>query len=269
MSNHERESSRTPAGDTALDRAWQQVSDEQPPPALDAAIIAAAHKSTQGRNEQAQATRVSPPYRSWLTRWQPLAAAAAVAGLAFVLVQSLPRDHDVAPSMRMEEPATAPAAAQEKPGSPATRESIEAKTASPPASAVARESVAAPASTNDQKSAADTVTTMRATEVEPRQLAAPEMAGRISSDTAAGAAAPIPAPAPAPAPAQTTTAKATAARDNVSPPDATDRAAKVAALYAVGDIDGAADALREFRAVDPGADAYLPESVRDWARTVE
>ncbi len=206
MSNHERESSRTPAGDTALDRAWQQVSDEQPPPALDAAIIAAAHKSTQGRNEQAQATRVSPPYRSWLTRWQPLAAAAAVAGLAFVLVQSLPRDHDVAPSMRMEEPATAPAATQEKPGSPATRESIEAKTASPPASAVARESVAAPASTNDQKSAADTVTTMRATEVEPRQLAAPEMAGRISSDTAAGAAAPIPAPARASASAEVSAA---------------------------------------------------------------
>ena len=267
MSNHERESSRTPAGDTALNRAWQQVSDEQPPPALDAAIIAAAHKSTQGRNERAQVIAASPPQRSWLTRWQPLAAAAAVAGLAFVLVQSLPRDHDVAPSMRMEEPATAPAAAQEKPGSPATRESIEAKTASPPASAVARESVAAPASTIDQQSAADTVTTMRATEVEPRQLAAPEMAGRISSDTAAEAAAPIPAPAPAPA--QTTTAKATAARDNVSPTDATDRAARVAALYAVGDIDGAADALREFRAVDPGADAYLPESLRDWARTVE
>ena len=267
MSNHERESSRTPAGDTALDRAWQQVSDEQPPPALDAAIIAAAHKSTQCRNEQAQATRVSPPYRSWLTRWQPLAAAAAVAGLAFVLVQSLPRDHDVAPSMRMEEPATAPAAAQEKPGSPATRESIEAKTASPPASAVARESVAAPASTNDQKSAADTVTTMRATEVEPRQLAAPEMAERISSDTAAGAAAPLPAPARTSVSAEVSAAKA--ARDNVTPTDATDRAAKVAALYAVGDIDGAADALREFRAVDPGADAYLPESLRDWARTVE
>ncbi len=121
MSNHERESSRSPDGDAALDRAWQQLSDEQPPPALDAAIIAAAHKSIQGRNEQAQVIRASPPYRSWLTRWQPLAAAAAVAGLAFVLVQSLPRDRDVAPSLRMEEPATTPAAAQEQPSNPPAR----------------------------------------------------------------------------------------------------------------------------------------------------
>ena len=260
MSNHERESSRSPAGDAALDRAWQLVSDEQPPPALDVAIIAAARKSTEGRDEPAQVKRATLPQRSWLTRWQPLAAAAAVAGLAFVLVQSLPRDRDVAPSLRTEEPATSPAAAQEKPGSPATRESIEAKTESPPASAGARESITAPASTIDQKLEADTVTTMRATEVEQRQLAAPEMSGRTASEAAT-----------APAPVQTKAAKpaASAAREDVAQPDATDRAARIASLYAAGDIAGAADALREFRAVDPGADTYLPQSLRDWARTVE
>jgi resuscitation-promoting factor RpfA len=262
MSNHERDGSRTPAGDDALDRAWQQVSDEQPPPALDAAIIAAAHKSTQGSNEQAQVNRARPPYRSWLTQWQPLAAAAAVAGLAFVLVQSLPRDHDVAPSLRIEEPATTPAAAPEKAGSPATHEAIETKTATPPAPAVPRESVTTPAVAIDQKSEADTVTAKRATGVDQRQLAAPATAGRAAS---AAPAAPVPAQATA---AQAATAEA-AARDNATPPDATDRAARVAALYAAGDIDGAADALREFRAVDPGADSYLPESLRDWARTVE
>jgi hypothetical protein len=266
MSNHEREGSRTPAGDDALDRAWQQVSDEQPPPAVDAAIIAAAHKATPARNERADVIRANPPYRSWLTQWQPLAAAAAVAGLAFVLVQSLPRDRDVVPSLRMEEPATTPAAAPEKAGSPATREAIEAKTATPPASTVPRESVTAPAVAIDQKSEADTVTAKRATEVDQRQLAAPETAGRAAS---AAPTAPVPAQSTA-AQAATATAEATAAaRDNVAPPDATDRAARVAALYAVGDIDGAADALREFRAVDPGADSYLAESLRDWARTVE
>lgn len=262
MSNHEREGSRTPAGDDALDRAWQQVSAEQPPPALDAAIIAAAHKSTQDGNEPAQVTRARRPYRSWLTRWQPLAAAAAVAGLAFVLVQTLPRDHDVAPSLRMEEPAATPAAAQEEPGSPATREAIDAKTAGPPASAVARESVAAPAGTIDQDSEAGTVTTIRAAEPDQRQPAAPETAGRAAS---AAPAAPVPTTA---AQAATATAGA-AAKDNVAPPGAADRAARVAALYATGDIDGAADALREFRAIDPGADSYLTESLRDWARTVE
>ena len=266
MSNHEREGSRTPATDDALDRAWQQASDEQPPPALDAAIIAAAHKSTQGSNEQAQANRARPPYRSWLTRWQPLAAAAAVAGLAFVLVQSLPRDRDGAPSLRMEEPATTPATAPEKTGSPAAREAIEAKSATPPASTVPRESVTAPDVAIDQKSEADTVTAKRAAEVDQRQLAAPETAGRAAS---AAPAAPVPAQTTAAQAATATAAAAAAARDNAAPPDATDRAAKVAALYAVGDIDGAAEALREFRAVDPGADSYLPESLRDWARTVE
>ena len=262
MSNHERESSRAPAGDATLDRAWQQVSDEQTPPALDAAIIAAARKSIRGRDEQAQVVRVIRPSRSWLTRWQPLAAAAGVAGLAFVLVQSLPRDRDVAPSLHMEEPAAAPAAAQERPGIPASREAIEAKTASPPAPAVVRESVTAPASVIEQESAADTATTMPAAEVDQRQPAAAAMPGRTASEAAA-----------APAPVQTTAAKAAAAaaaaRDDVARPDATDRAARIASLYATGDIAGAADALREFREVDPGADTYLPASLRDWARTVE
>jgi len=258
MSNHERDSSRSSAGDDALDRAWQQLSDEQPPSALDAAIIAAAHKSIQDRDGQAQVKRAGPPQRSWLTRWQPLAAAAAVAGLAFVLVQSLPRDRDVAPSLHMEEPAAAPAAAQERPGIPASRDAIEAQTASPPAPAVMRESVTAPASVIEQESAADTATTMPAAEVDQRQRAAAEMSGRTASEAAA-----------APASVQATTAKAAAARDDVAPPDAAGRAARVATLYAAGDIAGAADSLREFRAVDPGADSYLPESLRDWARTVE
>ncbi len=260
MSIHERDSSRSPAGDDALDRAWQQLSDEQPPSALDAAIIAAARKSIRGRDEHAQVVRVIRPSRSWLTRWQPLAAAAGVAGLAFVLVQSLPRDRDVGPTLQMETPATVPATAQEQSRVPASREAIEAKTESPPAPAVVREPVTAPVRTMDPQSAADTATPMPAAEVDQRQRAAVEMSGRTASEAAA-----------APAPVQATAAKAAkaAARDGVAPPDAAGRAARVATLYAAGDIASAAEALREFRAVDPGADTYLPESLRDWARTVE
>ena len=141
----------------------------------DAAIIAAAHKSTRGGNEQAQVNRARPPQRSWLTRWQPLAAAAAVAGLAFVLVQSLPRDHDVATSPRMEERATTPAA-QEHPASPATREAIEAKTAGPPATTVARESVTAPAVAIDRKSEAEPVMTLNTPGGMPARCASSAMA---------------------------------------------------------------------------------------------
>ena len=259
MSNHERESSRSPDGDAALDRAWQQLSDEQPPSALDAAIIAAAHKSIQGRDGQAQVKRAGPPYRSWLTRWQPLAAAAAVAGLAFVLVQSLPRDRDVAPSLQMEEPATAPAAAQEQPAFlPRARRSRQRPKVRLRQLSL-RESVTAPASVIEQETAADTATTMPAAEVDQRQRAAAEMSGRTASEssrcTGTGTG--------------NQRKRQRAARDDVAPPDAAGRAARVATLYAAGDIAGAADALREFRAVDPGADTYLPESLRDWARTVE
>lgn len=51
--------------------------------------------------------------------------------------------------------------------------------------------------------------------------------------------------------------------------NATEWATRVEALYASGDLAGAADALRAFRAAEPDADSYLPEPLRNWARTVK
>ena len=263
MSNHERESSRSTDGDAELDRAWQQLSDEQPPPALDAAIIAAAHKSTQGRNERAQVIRASPPYRSWLTRWQPLAAAAAVAGLAFVLVQSLPRDHDVAPSLRMEEPATTPAAAQRAAEQSSHAEASEAKSASPPRQpslrSQSRHRPARSTRSRGRHGGDDACDRSRATTACGAGDDGPNCVGRSGRGSCTG----------------TGTDNSSARRQRHQQETMwrqrtpRSRAARVAALYAAGDIDGAADALREFRVVDPDADSYLPESLRDWARTVE
>jgi hypothetical protein len=42
----------------------------------------------------------------------------------------------------------------------------------------------------------------------------------------------------------------------------------IAKLHAAGDVTAAEQALRAFRAADPDADTFLPESLRDWARTV-
>jgi hypothetical protein len=75
---------------------------------------------------------------------------------------------------------------------------------------------------------------------------------------AAGSAAPAVAAAPA---RETSSGSAVPLR-------AEDRAARIAALYASGDTTGAEDALRAFRAADPHADRYLPDSLRDWARTI-
>ena len=282
MSNHERESSRSPNRDAALDRAWQQASDEQPSPQLDAAIIAAARKAGQDHDEQPRVVAVRSRSRSWLTRWQPLAAAAAVAGLAFVLVQSLPRERNVAPSIRMEEPAQVPATTQEMPRSPPAPAATDQTTAtSPPALADAHEPLSAPgsarskaavpapdttvpspaasqapastaATANERDSAAvDGTYAVRATEAEHRNAATSKMATGIAS--AEVAAAPV----------------QESRQVDTTPLSAADRAAKIATLYAAGDVAAAADALRAFRADDPDADRYLPESLRDWARTVE
>ena len=108
MSNHDREDLRPSNRDEELARAWREASDEQPPSNLDTAIIAAARKAVPDRDEQPKAAPVRVQPRNWLLQWQPLAVAATVAGLAFVLVQMLPREHDVAPSMQRTESAPLP-----------------------------------------------------------------------------------------------------------------------------------------------------------------
>jgi hypothetical protein len=82
--------------DSGIDGKWRKASREEPPPHVDAAILAAAR------------TR-----RSRFATWQPLAMAAAVAGLAFLLVQLLPRERDVEQPILME-PAPPPAAPVEQ-----------------------------------------------------------------------------------------------------------------------------------------------------------
>ena len=281
MSNHERESSRTPNRDAALDRAWQQASDEQPSSRLDAAIIAAARRAVDDRHEPANVVRASPQSRSWLTRWQPLAAAAAVAGLAFVLVQSLPRERDVAPSMRMEEPEPVPATTVAQPTTPVPSDADGPTRAESVDRAGAQESVIAPSSQRAKKvvpepgtavpapaasqapaatagtanerenAAAGSTYAVRATDAEKRNAATSKMASGIAS--AEVATAPVPE----------------SRQVDAAPLSASDRSANVAALYAAGDATGAADALRAFRADTPDADTYLPESLREWARTVQ
>lgn len=260
-------------GDATLNRAWRQASDEQPPAHLDAAIMASARKAVQDRDDAAKVIRTSRRSRNRLTGWQPLAAAAGVVGLAFVLVQSLPREGDVAPAIRMEEPLPgpttapesvrgppAPEAKEESAGAATARASAEVPAAAtdskhtkrtappppPPPVSVPRATSAAGAA--DEDASANDPAAMRAPEADQRQRAIPEMA----SQAALGAAA---------APAREISDEA--------PLSAEDWAARVVALHASGDITGAADTLRAFRVADPDADTYLPESLRNWVQTVE
>lgn len=249
MSNHDRDGTQSPGQDTAPDgslaRAWRQSSDEQPPPALDAVIIAAAHKAVQDRDAGTTTVPAGHRPRTRWMQWQPLAAAASLAGLAFALVQLLPRDRDVVPPIRMEEPTPGPASAGEKQtsASPTPAPTV-------PQAATEEKRSNADAAPSAPEATAERTNELHATEADQRGALAPEI---MSPATPAAAAAPARA----------------RSSDNAAPPSAEDRAASIAALYASGDTTEAAAALRAFRAANPNADKYLPDSLRDWARTVE
>lgn len=217
--NHDRDDPGSAGHDASVAGAWREASDEQPPLRLDAAILAAARESAQQADPGAKPRLATPRPRSWWLQWQPLLAAATVAGLALVLVLQ-PRDREVAPAIYMGEQA----------------------------------SVAGPSS--DEQRAATIPPAAEATAGAARQPAL-ERAPVIRGETDGRA---LPATA---APRSEETLR------DAGSPSAGDRAARIAALYASGDETGAAVALREFRAAEPGADSYLPESLREWARTVE
>ena len=70
-------------------------------------------------------------------------------------------------------------------------------------------------------------------------------------------------------PAVAVTPPATGAARAAATPGPVDWIARIEALHASGDLAGAAEALREFRAADPDAESHLPEELRDWARSVD
>jgi hypothetical protein len=174
-----------PDRDPALERAWRAHSNESPPPALDRAILAAAHRAVGSRPEAAKPAEATSPQR-W---WMPLAAAATIGAVVIGIMQTMPADTNVvapeasAPAMAPRPvgklAATAPSvdARKEESGSVAAEQKKkQAETpAAPPAPAL-RDSAAAVA---ERGSAAASAAQSR-----PRSMGA-----------APPAAAPVPAPA--------------------------------------------------------------------------
>jgi hypothetical protein len=253
-SNHDRERPGSAGEDSTVARAWRQASDEQPPARLDAGILAAARQSVREADAGAKIQHVRPRARSRWMQWQPLAAAATVAGLAFVLVQTLPRDRELAPTIRSETPASAPApapeAALETRSSAPARAVTEAPVSPGGGQAAPDRSVESAARSPTPEVAADIADSLREAETDQRKGVMTAPPGDAYSAEAAAA----------------DSERAPAA---VAQPSTADWAARIAALHSSGDLAGAASALREFRATDPDADARLPESLHEWARTVE
>jgi hypothetical protein len=259
---HDREQSGSAGKDDAVARAWRQASDEQPPARLDAEILAAARQSIQEAHAGAKTLPNRPRARSRWMQWQPLAAAATVAGLAFVLVQTLPRESEVAAPVRMEAPESVPAPPSAQAPTPTPDAELELRSDAP-ALAV----TATPASPGVGPAERD-----RGTESAARSPAADVAAG--IADSMGGAETDRRKGLMTEASGEGSSAEASAralarAPGALTAPSASDWTARIKALHAAGDLAGAATALREFRKVDPDADAQLPESLQEWAWTVE
>jgi hypothetical protein len=233
--------------DAGVDAAWRQAAQEQPPPAVDAAILAAA-RTAVGRDATQRPS--APPRRRW-TNWQPLAAAAGVIGLSFLLVQMLPRD-----------PLGRPRESQDAPRAPAAKSAAEsaATTATPvPSTDDARRVRAEEPSSSP--AALPPTPVLRSAPPPPSQAAAAvnDAASVASEERAATAGAAPPA-----------AMEAAAARQTVAPgPDSPAAwANRIAVLHEAGDLAAAEAELRAFRAAHPDADDYLPEAVHAWAASV-
>lgn len=211
--------------DAAVDAAWRQAASEQPPAEIDAAVLAAARAAV---NRGAKERRPAPPLR-WWANWQPLAAAAGVIGLSFLLVQMLPRD-----------PLARPPANQDAPGTPAAKSVPDTTTPAPSTGdarpAQAEESAAPPAA-----AAVTDATSVMSVEREAAAGAAPRAAMEAAAARQSVAAGP-----------ESPAAWAT----------------RIASLHDAGDLATAAAELRAFRASNADADLYLPEPLRAWAMSV-
>lgn len=229
--------------DDPVDRAWHGTSVEEPPPQIDAAIIEAA------RAEAARARQVTPTGTAarvrrngeWWLRWQPLAAAAAVAGLAFVLVQTIPRDRDVTPPLSHER------ARPRAPVAPprAERDAMPAAPIAPPRAEQDATSAAPVQSQAEMPSA-----TVQAPVAGKDPSEAYENQARSSAKGAA---------------------ESVEGRGAETFPAADRWAAKIEALAEAGEYAAAARELRAFRDAygREEADRELSEELRAWASSVE
>jgi hypothetical protein len=234
MSNVRRDDGRP--GDPAVDQAWRTVATDEPSAQLDATILAAARAATV----RERSAPTPPATRHWWTHWQPLAAAAGVAGLAFTIVQMLPREGAVPAT-----PATEQVIDRALPG---RSEGLPQQNAAspPPPSAPGEADAEQPTAARRALPAAPTPPSRTSEGAAAREVAGARAETDASSEQRLRQIAP---PVAAP----------------VTPED---WALRIEALYGAGDESAAGDLLQAFRAAYPDADQYLAEALLPWAASV-
>jgi Meckel syndrome type 1 protein len=281
--------------DPVLDAAWRLHSAEEPPPHLDAAILAAAHRAVKSAPQTLAAA--NRPWR-W---WAPLAAAATIGAIAVGVLQLAPREPDLASGVVSDTPVQAPSAPAPKPAVPVPAPPPAASPSSPPAEARAkaeapRDAAASARARNSAPRAAETLADKlsqppaapeafparkdmaaqeRAEPAPPSAAAAAPAApaareldrsqaanesgsatGRLAAPAAAGASAPL-------------VAKKVMRDEAKAEHDADVWMARIQKLLKDGNPQEAARELNAFRTAYADADQRLPADLRDWAATVK
>jgi hypothetical protein len=219
-------------GDPAVDQAWRAAATDEPSARLDATILAAARAATA----RAKSAPTPPATRHWWARWQPLAAAAGVAGLAFTIVQMLPREPDL--------PATPSVEKAFERARSGLGESVTQQNAVPPPAP--READTGHSATAKRAPPAESPPSQPSAAATARDVAVVAAEADASSEQRLRQMGPSP----------------------TAPTTPQDWARRIETLYLAGDETAAADALLAFRAVHPDANQYLAESLQPWAASV-
>jgi hypothetical protein len=296
-----RQDDEMPPRDSRVAAAWRAASSEEPPSALDAAILAAA------RREIGAGSRPTTRPEAWrvASRWWPLAAAATVGAIAAGLLQLVPPEELRAPATDNAVVTDIPApAAKPAPGMAGPMLSGEARTDVPTAALgherTARSAEAPrrappsaprPAPTEVRPPAGDVAPLPQPFPADAPKREAPFPADapkreRAVPATTSIATAPLP-PAPSapdlaargasrneapPPPALAKMAAAPATREATADARAKDRGplpipewiALIRTLRADGRIDDATRELAAFRAAHADHEQLLPADLRDW-----
>jgi len=254
--------------DEEIRQAWRAAAAESPPTHVDTAILSAAREAAR-TTERKDAPR---PARPWYREWQPMLAVAAVAGLAFALIQVMPRGDGAGMGPR----ATASGAAESTPPSIAAPQISEAptrlkvddtvrKSAGPPPPAGAAPHPPGPAAFDRPGHSANTAA--GALERRPPQPAAVAPSPDVADSLMSASPPPTANRERAAAPVDQEGVEATSQAGGTRPAVET-RIDRIVTLYRAGDRSRAATELRALRTDVEGIDAQLPASLQAWARTV-
>jgi hypothetical protein len=221
---------------------------------VDEVILAAARAEAARRPREAER-----PRWSWFAHWQPLAATAGVAGLAFVLLQLMPGERDV------ERPVTIEATAPEGPPVQSAAESAPVAAPTEPASREEPES--------SSKAAESSPAPPTGVPSPPPVLQSggtpPETGAAVPADRGDASATAVEVPTAASSMPSTERAESPMERDSgLAVPSPSEWAGRIESLHDSGDLDRAADELRAFRLAWPDADDHLPPDLRPWAASV-